>query len=108
MNKFYGAFLNEHMRITIGIMVSTLPLIFINGSYGVHWAMFFLLSGFWLGREHAQADQRYLEKHRIKWKDKPFFAGFYKESWNYKSLFEDMLYPILMAFVICIFLEILG
>jgi len=48
---------------------------------------------FWVGREHAQAEYRYMSLKRINRSELGFFDGFKREAWNSDSLVNDLIIP---------------
>ena len=64
------------------------------------WEMFALASGFLLGREHAQAEYRYLSKHKlnrqqVKWLE---FKCLRRDYWDLDSVL-DFLAPVVAMLV---------
>ena len=55
--------------------------------FNAPWAVCFYPAFFYLGREHAQAEYRYIEEYcGRKRANMPTFAGFYAKAWNIKSM----------------------
>lgn len=52
---------------------------------------------FFLGREVAQAEYRYIESHGGKREECPWYCGFLPESWNLKAVL-DWNIPMLIAY----------
>jgi hypothetical protein len=90
MTKIKSALFNSHFYHTLWIMLAAVML-------GIHWYVALLVTTFWFSREYAQAQQRWLIQNRTTWANLPAFAGFRSESWNYKSLWEDLVYPVILA-----------
>jgi len=69
---------------------------------GAPCACFFWPAAFYLGREHAQAEYRYIKAHGGKRADCPWWMGFAPSAWDLKSL-EDWLLPLVSAgvFAVC-------
>lgn len=63
---------------------------------GAPWAMLFWAPAFYLGREIAQAEYRYIESHGGKRKDCPWWCGFVPSAWTLKGLL-DFLLPLAAA-----------
>ena len=56
----------------------------------------FLGACFFLGREIAQAEYRYIESHGGKRSECPWYCGFLLESWNTKAVL-DWLVPMIIS-----------
>ena len=65
---------------------------------GLPWPVLFWPSAFYLGREHAQAEARYIDAHGGHRADCPWWCGFLPESWTAKSLM-DCLLPLAVSIV---------
>ena len=88
MNKTINT--NSHSIITLGVvLVTTL--------FGYEIEAILLMSGIWLGREHSQAEYRYMELKGINRSKLGFFDGFRKEAWSKDSLINDLVIPILVG-----------
>lgn len=88
---------HNHSIITLFVMVfaSTIGL---EVEFGI------LVIGFWLGREHAQAEYRYMKLLKINRSKLGFFDGFKVEAWNYDSFIRDLLIPVVV--VVCFVLSV--
>lgn len=40
-------------------------IVIVACTIGTEWYALLFMSGFWLGREHSQAEYRYMDKHNI-------------------------------------------
>jgi len=56
-------------------------------------------SAYYLGREMAQAEERYLTMHRTNRENAPLYLGFLPESWNRKSMLDWML-PLVITLIV--------
>ncbi len=68
-------------------------------STGNWWAGAAFGAAFFIGREHAQAEERYLDRHRISRSQAPIpieFLAFLPESWNRDSVL-DVVFPVLVV-----------
>ena len=84
---------HEHSLITfVVVMLATLL------GYGLYAVL--IMAGFWAGREHNQAEMRYMKLKSINRDALGFFDGFRKEAWNYDSLVNDLVIPIAVGAVI--------
>lgn len=70
--------------------------------FGWQWQAALVMAALWLGREHAQAEYRWLAAHNANRSRMPWVAGFLPESWNRDALVNDLLLPILAGIVICL------
>ena len=84
---------HEHSLITIGVvLIATLF------GYGVYALL--VVAGFWAGREHNQAEMRYMSLHKLNRETLGFFDGFKKEAWNTDSFVNDLVLPIVFGILI--------
>lgn len=79
---------------TIGHCLITLALSFIH--------IGFLSVGFFLGREIAQAEYRYIQANGGKRYDCPWYCGMIPSAWTLKSVL-DWLLPMIIAIIMFIF-----
>ena len=63
-------------------------------SLPVHMAFF--VPFFYMGREHAQAEYRYIQSHGGHRADCPWYCGFLPSAWTVKGLL-DFVIPLLIA-----------
>ena len=56
-----------------------------------------IVGSFWFGREHSQAEYRYMKLKGINRSKLGFFDGFRKEAWNKDSFFNDLVLPIVVG-----------
>ena len=61
-----------------------------------------LVSGFWFGREHSQAEYRYMKLKGINRSKLGFFDGFKLEAWDKDSFLNDLVLPIIVGAIIVI------
>lgn len=59
----------------------------------------FLPAAFYLGREHSQAEYRYMSAHHTKRENSPWYCGWLPESWNQKAILDAVL-PFLMGLLV--------
>lgn len=68
-------------------------------------ALFFLPAAFYLGREIAQAEYRYIEQYcDRKRKNMPWYAIFLPKAWTVKGI-TDWLIPLVLSFIFFMFLR---
>ena len=58
--------------------------------------------GFWFGREHAQAEYRYMKLKGINRSKLGFFDGFRLEAWDRDSFLKDLTIPIMVGIILLI------
>jgi len=63
---------------------------------GLPWPFFFWASAFYFGREHAQAEYRYIESHGGKRAACPWYCGLLPSAWTAKGML-DWLLPLAVA-----------
>ena len=63
---------------------------------GLPWPILFWPSSFYLGREIAQAEQRYIDTHGGHRDKCPWYCGLLPESWTLKGLL-DFLLPLAVS-----------
>lgn len=81
---------HEHSIIT-AVVVS------IASIFGVGLYVLLLMAGFWLGREHSQAEYRFMKLKGINRSKLGFFDRFKLEAWNYDSFVNDLVLPIIVG-----------
>lgn len=84
---------HEH-SITTAIIVS------ISCIFGVGLYALLLMAGFWAGREHSQAEYRFMKLKGITREKLSDIDGFRLEAWNYDSLVNDLVLPIVVGVLI--------
>lgn len=80
----------NHSFITAILLV--IPCLF---GYGLE--VLLIIGGFWFGREHSQAEYRFMNIHNINRDELGFFDGFKPICWNFDSLFNDLILPIFIG-----------
>ena len=61
-----------------------------------------VVGGFWFGREHSQAEMRYMKLKGINRSKLGFFDGFRLEAWDKDSFLNDLMIPIIVGIIILI------
>ena len=61
-----------------------------------------VVGGFWFGREHSQAEYRYMKLKGINRSKLGFFDGFRLEAWNRDSFLNDLIIPIMVGIILLI------
>lgn len=87
--------INKHNHTIITAVLVTVGCVF---GYGLETLL--VVSGFWFGREHSQAEYRYMKLKGINRSKLGFFDGFRKEAWSKDSFFNDLMIPILVGLLI--------
>lgn len=57
-----------------------------------------VVSGFYVGREIAQAEYRYMSDNNLGRIDSPWYSGFKPEAWNKKSVLDFMI-PVIVSII---------
>ncbi len=83
---------NQHALITACFCAAIAAL----SVFGCPASLCFLPAAFYMGRELAQAEGRYIKAGTGKRADYPWYCGFYKEAWDRKGLL-DWLEPLAVA-----------
>ena len=90
---------HEHSLITFGVvLIATLS------GYGLY--ALILMAGFWLGREHSQAEYRYMKLRNITRDGLKWYDSLKKEAWNYDSLVNDLVLPIAVGVLLLVAVNI--
>lgn len=76
--------------------------------FGMQWEVALAMAAFWFGREHAQAEYRWLTAHKANRSRMPWQAGFLPESWNRDGFVNDLLLPSAVGFGLCVMPHILA
>ena len=84
---------HNHSIITAGI-------VFLASLLGFGIESLLMVGGFWFGREHAQAEYRYMKLKGINRSKLGFFDGFNPLVWNYDSFVNDLVLPIVIGGII--------
>ncbi len=63
---------------------------------------------FYIGREHAQAEYRYIEAHGRKRANCPWWCGFMPEAWTMKGIMDFLLPIIVVMFTVVVYNLIKG
>ena len=63
---------------------------------------------FYIGREHAQAEYRYIEAHGRKRANCPWWCGFMPEAWTMKGVMDFLLPIIVTMFTVVVYNLIKG
>ena len=88
---------NKHNHTIITAVLVTVGCVF---GYGLETLL--VVGGFWLGREHSQAEYRYMKLKGINRSKLGFFDGFRLEAWNRDSFLNDLAIPIIAGIILLI------
>ena len=77
--------------------IITAVLVTVGCVFGYGIESLLMVSGFWAGREHSQAEYRYMSAHGINRSSLKWYDGFKLESWNYDSFVNDLVIPIVVG-----------
>ena len=64
-----------------------------------------IVSGFWFGREHSQAEYRYMKLKGINRSKLGLFDGFKIEAWDKDSFLKDLIIQIIVGLVMMAMLD---
>jgi len=82
--------------------ITTLLLIVIASILGIQLFIALAITMFFVGREHAQAEQRGISRYyENKRAIAPWYVGFERRSWDLDSFVIDLLLPILIVWSTC-------
>lgn len=81
---------HTHSLITIAVMSVAIM-------FGLQLFALLVISVFWIGREHSQAEYRYMKAMKINRSKLSFIDSFKPIAWNKDSLINDMILPILVG-----------
>lgn len=91
-----------HAFVTVAVQIA---LGLLTGNW---WVGGVAAAAVYAGREHAQAEYRWIESwgsgHRI---NMPWYGGFQPRSWNKKSI-KDVIYPVFAAIIIFYIVRAIG
>ena len=88
----YGKMIKTHEHSIITAIVVSVACIFGVGIYAL-----LLMAGFWAGREHSQAEYRFMKLKGITREELSDADGFRREAWNYDSFVNDLVLPIVVG-----------
>ena len=88
---------NNHNHTIITAVLVTVGCVF-----GYEIETLLIVSGFWFGREHSQAEYRYMKLKGINRSKLGFFDGFKIEAWDKDSFINDLILPIIVGVFIVI------
>ena len=81
---------HEHSFITLGVVLMATLL-----GYGV--LGFVFMAGIWLGREHSQAEYRYMSMHKINRSELKWNNALDFDVWDRHSLLSNLMLPIFIG-----------
>ena len=87
--------IKNHNHTIITAVLVTVGCIF---GYGLETLL--IVGGFWLGREHSQAEYRYMKLKGINRSKLGFFDGLKKEAWDRDSFLKDLIIPIIVGILV--------
>ena len=83
--------------------IITAILVAVGCLFGYGLDTLLVVGGFWLGREHSQAEYRYMKLKGINRSKLGLFDGFRLEVWDRDSFLKDLMIPIIVGLLtICI------
>ena len=93
----FSSVVKNHNHTIITAVLVTAGCVF---GYGLESLL--IISGFWFGREHSQAEYRYMKLKGINRSKLGFFDGFRLEAWDRDSFFKDLTIPIIVGIILLI------
>ena len=93
----FSSVVKNHNHTIITAVLVTVGCVF---RYGL--VTLLIIGGFWFGREHSQAEYRFMKQQGITREDLGFLQGFNPITWNKDSLFNDLIIPIIVGGTICL------
>ena len=97
MLYYFSNVIKNHNHTIITAVLVTAGCVF---GYGIESLL--IVSGFWFGREHVQAEYRYMKLKGINRSKLGFFDGFKLEAWDKDSFFNDLMIPIIAGIILLI------
>ena len=88
---------SNHNHTIITAVLVTVGCVF---GYGIDTLL--VVGGFWFGREHSQAEYRYMKLKGINRSKLGFFDGFKLEAWDKDSFINDLVLPITVGIIFLI------
>lgn len=82
--------------------IITAVLVTVGCVFGYELESLLIIGGFWFGREHSQAEYRYMKLKGINRSDLGFFDGFRLEAWDRDSFLNDLTIPIMAGIILLI------
>ena len=86
--------------------IITTVLVAVGCVFGYGIEVLILVGGFWLGREHSQAEYRYMKLKGINRSKLGFFDGFRLEAWDRDSFLNDLIIPIIVGILIILIFKV--
>jgi len=86
---------HSHSAVTVSIV---LAMSFMG--YGMYGAI--AMAMFYLGREHSQAEYRYMKLKKINRTELKTIDSLKREAWNYNSFINDLVVPAIVGFLIAV------
>ena len=80
--------------------IITLAAVLATSIIGYEWGAVLACSAFLAGREHAQAEYRYMDRNSTNRAGSPWYMGFLPESWNRDGLINDLIAPSLFGMIV--------
>ena len=89
--------IKNHNHTIITAVLVTAGCVFV---YGLDTLL--VVGGFRFGREHSQAEYRYMKLKGINRSKLGLFDGFKKEAWDRDSFLKDLMIPIMVGIILLI------
>ena len=82
--------------------IITAVLVTVGCVFGYGLETLLVVGGFWFGREHSQAEYRYMKLKGINRSKLGFFDGFRLEAWDRDSFLNDLTIPVMVGIILLI------
>ena len=93
--------IKNHNHTIITAVLVTVGCVFGYGLYTI-----LVVGGFWFGREHSQAEYRFMKQQGITREDLGFLQGFNPSAWNKDSLLNDLIIPIIVGILVILIFKV--
>ena len=82
--------------------IITAILVAVGCVFGFGLETLLIVAGFWFGREHSQAEYRYMKLKGINRSKLGLFDWFRLEAWDRDSFLNDLMIPIMVGIIFLI------
>jgi hypothetical protein len=86
--------------------IITAVLVTVGCIFGYGLDTLLVVGGFWFGREHAQAEYRFMKIQGITREDLGFLQGFNPIAWNKDSFIVDLIIPIIIGVLVILIYKV--
>ena len=86
--------------------IITAVLVTVGCVFGYGLETLLVVGGFWFGREHSQAEYRFMKLQGINRSKLGFFDGFRIKAWNRDSFLNDLIIPIIIGVLVILIYKV--